>query len=377
MSVKREVIAELSTGSSGLRWSLGIVFALVAALSFFAVSTSSAQPAGAVTIDRPVVDQVGVLRPITVDALKQMLQSHQDQTGVQIAVLIVETTGGVPIEDYSLAVAQRWGGGAAGRDDGVLVTLAIKDRQNRIEVGYGLEHRLTDGGAAQILQNAVSPLRAGDYDGAVVGIVEEVVASTRPGARVTGAPTGSSRPGPPGQVLWVGLIALALFLTFVGVCVGASACDWYLRARDQSIAVMGTLAMALVIPIVGFFSIAPFEGVVLALMYALVWWLGLFLGGFLVTALSDKIVLPLGIAVCFAPVGIIFVAVALDLENSPAMLALIVPGALGIVFCMTVMEGGGGGGTYSSGGSSSGGGGGGGSSGGGGSFGGGGASGSW
>ena len=373
--MKRVQFVELKGGSRRVQWSLGLVFAQVVALTFFAVSTSSAQPAGEVTIDRPVVDQVGVLRPITVDALGQTLQAHQDQTGVQIAVLIVETTGGVPIEDYSLAVAQRWGGGAAGRDDGVLVTLAIEDRQNRIEVGYGLEHRLTDGGAAQILQNAVAPLHAGDYDRATQGIVEELIESTSAGAPA--AEEEREKPGkdPSGQWPVGGFILIGVFLIWIGSGVGATGQQWHSMAQDKRAPLAASTALALAIPLIGSAVIFPVWGVVPTLLYALCWWMGLILGMLLASLFGSIVILPLGASAGLAPLGILFLTGLVEGGEARLILSLIAPilsGAMPTTFALAEH---GNSGEYSSGGlsSSSGGG----SSGGGGSFGGGGASGSW
>jgi uncharacterized protein len=64
-----------------------------------------------------------------------MIRSHRRKTGVQIAVLTVRTTGGIPIEEFSLTTAEKWGGGTGERGDGLLFTMAADDRRMRIEMG--------------------------------------------------------------------------------------------------------------------------------------------------------------------------------------------------------------------------------------------------
>ncbi|MEM1413292.1 MAG: TPM domain-containing protein [Myxococcota bacterium] len=129
-------------------------------------------------IDAPVVDLSGQVSPAAEARLGETLRAHRDATGVQIAVLVVDTLGGEPIEDFSLRVAEAWAGGSAERDDGMLVTFAAADRRMRIEVGYGLEAQVPDGLAKQILDDAKPDLRAGDWDAAVEGVVGALVTQT-------------------------------------------------------------------------------------------------------------------------------------------------------------------------------------------------------
>ena len=65
--------------------------------------------ADTITIERPVTDHAQVLSPATVDRLEMKLLEHHQETGVQIAVLTVPTTVGVPIEDYSIAISEDYG----------------------------------------------------------------------------------------------------------------------------------------------------------------------------------------------------------------------------------------------------------------------------
>lgn len=139
------------------------------------------------SIDAPVVDLSGRLSAAAEQRLTETLEAHRRATGVQIAVLLVDTLGGEPIEDFSLRVAESWGGGSAGRDDGLLVTFAAADRRMRIEVGYGLEAQVPDALAKQILDDAKPDLRASDWDAAVGGVVRALVAQT-----VSGAPAPSA-----------------------------------------------------------------------------------------------------------------------------------------------------------------------------------------
>lgn len=132
------------------------------------------------TIDAPIVDLSGQVSARAEERLGALLREHRSITGVQLAVLVIDSTAFEPIEDFSLRVAEAWAGGSAERDDGLLVTFAARDRRMRIEVGYGLEAIVPDLVAQGILDGARSLLRAGDWDAAVEHVVMSLVRRTTP-----------------------------------------------------------------------------------------------------------------------------------------------------------------------------------------------------
>jgi len=67
----------------------------------------------------------------------------------------------------------------------VLILLAVRDHQRRIEVGYGLEGILPDGKLGDIGREMVPQLRANDFDGAVTLAVDEVAQVIAADAKVT------------------------------------------------------------------------------------------------------------------------------------------------------------------------------------------------
>ncbi|WP_437288297.1 TPM domain-containing protein [Sorangium sp. So ce406] len=174
------VVAVVGLGR-GVRLFLAAAFGMLVML--FTASPALAAPA--VTIEAAVNDHAGVLTREERDDLTRKLLAHRERTGVQIAVLLVRTTGGVPIEDYSLEIAEAWGGGTKKQDNGVLYTLAIDDRRMRIEVGYGLEDILTDGVCRTVLDDSRDDLRRSQYGSAarlVVGRLVALTATHRAGA---------------------------------------------------------------------------------------------------------------------------------------------------------------------------------------------------
>ncbi|MBI3934112.1 MAG: TPM domain-containing protein, partial [Acidobacteria bacterium] len=121
-----------------------------------------------------VSDFAGVLSAQGKAQLEALCQELDEKTRAQLAIVTVKSLQGRPIEDFSIDLASKWGIGYKGgprderADRGILLLLAIEDREDRIEVGYGLEPNITDGRAGFILREMVPYLRAGDYNGALL-----------------------------------------------------------------------------------------------------------------------------------------------------------------------------------------------------------------
>lgn len=115
-----------------------------------------------------VVDQTGTLSSGDVAQLTQTLADLERRKGSQIVVLIVPTTDGEAIEQFSLRVAEAWKIGRKKVDDGALLVIAKNDRKLRIEVGYGLEGVLTDVTTKRIIDEVITPkFKSGDFAGGI------------------------------------------------------------------------------------------------------------------------------------------------------------------------------------------------------------------
>jgi uncharacterized protein len=115
-----------------------------------------------------ITDLAGVLSPEEVSSLESKLADLERTDSTQIGILIIPSLEGQPLEDYSIRVAEAWKLGQKGRDNGAILLVAMKDRQVRIEVGYGLEGTLTDARSFQVIQNEILPhFRQGDFYGGI------------------------------------------------------------------------------------------------------------------------------------------------------------------------------------------------------------------
>src|SRR5947208_5336022 len=123
-----------------------------------------------------VVDQTGTLGSNDIASLTETLKNLGTRKGSQIAVLIVPTTDGEAIEQFSLRVAEAWKIGRRKVDDGALLVIAKNDRRLRIEVGYGLEGVLTDVTSKRIIDEIITPkFKAGDFAGGVAAGIGRMI----------------------------------------------------------------------------------------------------------------------------------------------------------------------------------------------------------
>lgn len=112
-----------------------------------------------------VQDYAKVLSSQTKDTINAYSTAIADKTKAQIVVVTIPTLDGAALEDFSLALMRQWGIGDKEKNNGILLLVAVQDRQSRIEVGYGLEGALPDGLTGRIQDQVMLPLfKQGNYD---------------------------------------------------------------------------------------------------------------------------------------------------------------------------------------------------------------------
>jgi uncharacterized protein len=117
-----------------------------------------------------VNDFANILDQQTKQKLELWLSNFEQMTGTQIAVVMVTSLEGRPLEDYTNELYRDWGIGAKTgehKDKGALLLVALEDRKTRLEVGYGLEGDLPDGLAGEIIRRMRSDLQQGQYSKAM------------------------------------------------------------------------------------------------------------------------------------------------------------------------------------------------------------------
>lgn len=174
------------------------------------------------TPTRWVTDTAGFVSDATRANLDDKLEAYEKATGHQVVVWIGDSLDGEDLAKWSNATFTQWRLGRAHADDGVAVFVFKTDRQIAIEVGYGLEDKLTDATSSRIIREVMAPaLRDGKPDDAMTAGVDAILAS------VEGKPwVGSSTVQPAaeqGHLTWiVGAVLLIAFLLFAAKRPGAA-----------------------------------------------------------------------------------------------------------------------------------------------------------
>jgi uncharacterized protein len=119
-----------------------------------------------------VSDFAHVIDPATKDRLETYCGIVERSTGAQIALVTVPSLEGEPIEDVANTIFRAWGVGQKGKDEGILMLLAIRDRRSRLEIGYGLEPILPDGLDGSILREMRPALRQQSYGEAMMAAAD-------------------------------------------------------------------------------------------------------------------------------------------------------------------------------------------------------------
>lgn len=131
-------------------------------------STASNVPPNQLVLNNPIIDQANILSASEKRQLETKLRALYQTGMAQMAVVVVPSTDGQDTFDYALQVAERWGLGKKGTDNGILMLVAINDRKMQILTGYGVEGVLPDAALKRIIIEDITPyFKTGDYAGGI------------------------------------------------------------------------------------------------------------------------------------------------------------------------------------------------------------------
>lgn len=119
-----------------------------------------------------VTDTAGVLSAEELKDLDNRIGDYERQSTNQIFVLVTRSLDGDPIEDVGYQLIQTWRPGAKGKDNGVVLIIALDDRRIRIETGKGVGGELTDLQSSYIIRQQIAPLMREDrlHDAILAGV---------------------------------------------------------------------------------------------------------------------------------------------------------------------------------------------------------------
>jgi len=178
---------------------------------------AAAQPAPPV-LTAPVNDFANTIDPASAQELERLIRALQTATGDVVTVATVPTFQPYgDIKSYAVKMFENGGAGVGqrGKDNGVLVVVAIQDRKVAIEVGYSLEQFITDGFAGQTIRETILPeFRNGSYGAGLVAGVTRIVNRIADGRGVSlqDVPRSAPTHGAPQLQIPLPLIVFVIFL---------------------------------------------------------------------------------------------------------------------------------------------------------------------
>ncbi len=104
-----------------------------------------------------VTDNANILNDDEEKELKEKLTNFETETTNQIVILTIPSLHSESIENYTLNIFNENKLGQEKPDNGILLLFSLKERKVRIEVGYGLEHIITDALSFRIIENSIVP----------------------------------------------------------------------------------------------------------------------------------------------------------------------------------------------------------------------------
>jgi uncharacterized protein len=139
-------------------------------------------------LTRPVNDFAGVVDEASARQMESLIRSLQETTGDVVVVATIDSLGGEDINQYAVKMFENRGKGIGqtGKDNGLLILVAIKDRSVKIEVGYDLEQFITDGFSGETIREEMAPqFRRGAYGAGLAAAVTRVIGRIADGRQVT------------------------------------------------------------------------------------------------------------------------------------------------------------------------------------------------
>lgn len=161
-----------------------------------------------------VTDSAEVLSAEHERMLEINLQNYRGETSNEIAVFIFTSLEGEAIGDLAVEVGREWGVGSKENNNGILLLVAVEDRELFIATGYGLEGAVPDLAAKQIIDNEIVPyFREGDYMGGIESGIAALKLQIGGEYNSVEADQWSASSMPQG--LWIFIFILAFFIFFM------------------------------------------------------------------------------------------------------------------------------------------------------------------
>ena len=162
--------------TGAVRGAVGLAAVLVALLVWAGAASALEVPPHRGYVN----DLAGMLSSEAAGQLERTLAEFDRSDSTQVAILTIPSLEGEDLDGYSIKVAETWGVGRKGKDNGVLLLVAKQERKVKIEVGRGLEGVLTDLLSGRIIDRVITPaFKGGRIDEGFVNGTAAIIQATR------------------------------------------------------------------------------------------------------------------------------------------------------------------------------------------------------
>jgi uncharacterized protein len=171
------------------RWPLVGALALSLVVATARPSSAQAPSAALPELTQPVNDFAHVVDATSASEMERMIRVLQAANGDVVVVATVPTFEPYgDIREYAnkLFANNGRGIGQKGKNNGLLILLALKERRVWVEVGYDLEQWITDGFAGETSREYMSPeFRNGRYGAGLLAGTERIIGRIAQGRGIT------------------------------------------------------------------------------------------------------------------------------------------------------------------------------------------------
>lgn len=140
-------------------------------------------------------DFAGVLSNDVKAYINQRGRQYQNSDGTQVVVATIESLEGTSIEEYSLEMARKWGIGSKADNNGVLILLALEEREIRVEVGYGLEGTITDSLSGRFIRSITPELSEDNFNEGIKNLYDLILKELAEPGTYDDSEAGQEGPG--------------------------------------------------------------------------------------------------------------------------------------------------------------------------------------
>lgn len=193
------------------------VFLLLIILLLLSGSVA-ALPVEKVKLTGYVNDYVGVLSQEDIVQINGIAQKLQQSGKAELAIVIVDSLEGLPIEEYAMSVAHGHLGNK--QDNGLLLLVSLGDRKYRAEVGYGLEGDLNDAKIGRLQREYLVPaFKEEKYGQGLVSLSAAIYKELSPGEEISGGV--AVQQAPPSFLRYINFWTIFFFIMLIRGFIGA------------------------------------------------------------------------------------------------------------------------------------------------------------